>query len=69
MNRPTRAQLAYSLSQMYGYAQELHSCYANDTQPHRAEAMAAILVKADKLAETMLWPMPFDEILSGKPKP
>lgn len=67
MARPTRAQLANALSEMYGHAQELHSCYANDVQPHRAEAMARILAKADKLAEKMLWAMPFDEIQSGKP--
>lgn len=65
MKRPTYAELAYALSQMAGHCQELHACYANDTQPHRADAMAAILAKSGKLAE-ILYRVPVDKIQSGR---
>lgn len=57
MAQPTKRELAGAVARLSSLAQQLHACYANDTQPNRAEAMAALAKQADKEAE-ILWRLP-----------
>lgn len=66
MTRPTRAQLAWTVSELVSLCHQLHGCYANDVQPNRAEAMEALLAKVEP-HRAILDRMPFDEIQSGRP--
>lgn len=53
----TKRDFVAAFREMHSIAQELYGCYANDTQPHRAEAMAALKKRADKLSE-IAWDEP-----------
>ncbi len=67
MSAPTKKQLAGAVAELHQIAQDLARTYGNDRpgatygeQGHsRADAMAALSKRADKVAE-ILWRLPID---------